>query len=137
MEDGFFITEMYICTFSKVGELLKPNINEYPMRFCVLDDVNKIAIDIESGLKYDYVETMSMLYFINNSYLKIKDNKRVAIFPIKLIDIEPDMETKAHKIIKKLKNGVEFDDGNEVLDNESYLKSVTKKQKEKVKVKKI
>ena len=137
MEDGFFITEMYICTFSKVGELLKPNINEYPMRFCVLDDVSKIAIDIESGLKYDYVETMSMLYFINNSYLKIKDNKRVAVFPTKLIDIEPNIKNEAHKIIAKLKNGVEFNDGNEVLDNENYLKSVTKKQKEKVKVKKI
>lgn len=128
MKERFSINEIHICTFERINNLFKPNLNEYPLRFCVVDKSNGIVIDIEHELKYDYVETVSGLYFINESMKKIRDNKRAAIFPMTLIDIDEDIRKRANNIINRLKSGEEFKDGNDVLGNEEYLNIVAKEK---------
>lgn len=121
MEERFSIKEIYICPIHKIGEkFLKPDTN-YPTRYCVIDEENEIAVDIKTKLKYDYVKTISNLYFINKSYEKIKDDKRLAILPFATFFVDEEYFVEGNFIIDQLKDGVEFQDGNEVFNNEQYL----------------
>ena len=96
---------------------------------------------IKTKLKYDYVKTMSHLYFISQSYKKIKGNNRVAILPYASLLSDGYDRQEAISIIEQLKNNVEFQDGNEVYDNKSYLEYLkeealkeTQKKKNKIKI---
>ena len=80
MDERFNVCEIHVCPVYKVGDSFKPDI-EYPTRYCVIDNEKQIAIDIKTKLKYDYIQTMSHLYFISQSYKKIKGDNRVAILP--------------------------------------------------------
>ena len=121
MEDRFKLEEINICPIHKIQEkFLKPDTN-YPTRYCVIDEEKEIAVDIKTKLKYDYVKTISNLYFINKSYEKIKDNKRLAILPFATFFVDEKYRVEGNFIIDQLKNGVEFQDGNEVFNNEQYL----------------
>lgn len=141
MEERFSVKEIYICPVERpsVG-VLKPNL-EYPTRYCVIDEEKEIAIDIKTKLKYDYIRTMSHLYFISQSYEKIKGDKRVAIIPFKIMNDNNYDFVEAVKIINKLKSGIEFQDGNEVYNNKQYLEYIKQEaleeQKKQSKVKKI
>ena len=140
MNERFQIAELHICTFSFENNFISPDLENYPRRICVIDKQNKIVIDINHKLKYDYIETISGLYFINESMKKIKDGRRSAIFPstIFLDDIkDKKILESAKKIIEGLKSEKQYTDGNEFLNNEQYLKKVKEekndKQKEKTK----
>lgn len=136
MKDKYTINEINICTFrfNKQGRI-SPNLNEYPQaRLCVIDTENKIAIDVIHRLKYDYIETLSRLYFMNEASKKIKENKRAAIFPYSLIHIDRSDMKKAKKIINELENGYSFCDGNEVYNNEEYLELLEKENHKKAKI---
>ncbi len=141
MQERFDICEIHICPVYKVGDNFKPD-REYPTRYCVIDKEKEIAIDIKTKLKYDYIQTMSHLYFMSQSYKKIKGDNRVAILPYaSFIYSSCDMKA-ARNIIEQLKNNVEFQDGNEVYDNKSYLEYLKEEvlketQKQKNKTKKI
>lgn len=120
MDERFNVCEIHICPVYKVGDSFKPD-REYPTRYCVVDEEREIAIDIKTKLKYDYVKTMSHLYFISQSYKKIKGDNRVAILPYASLLSDGYDRPEAISIIEQLKNNVEFQDGNEVYDNKSYL----------------
>lgn len=120
MDERFNVCEIHICPVYKVGDSFKPD-REYPTRYCVVDEEREIAIDIKTKLKYDYVKTMSHLYFISQSYKKIKGDNRVAILPYASLLSDGCDRQEAISIIEQLKNNVEFQDGNEVYDNKSYL----------------
>ena len=131
MEDRFKIEEIHICPVQKIGNSFKPNL-EYPARLCVIDEEKEIAIDIETRLQYDYVKTISRLYFISQSYEKIKGDRRVAIFPLSTLILDEKYRVEGNFIIDQLKNGVEFQDGNEVFNNEQYLEYLNQEKLEKV-----
>lgn len=120
MEERFIINQIHICPVYKIGDIFRPDL-EYPARYCVIDKEQGIAIDIKTKLKYDYVETMSHIYFISQSYEKIKGENRVAIIPYASVLYNGYDSLEASNIIKALKNNVEFEDGNKVYDNKSYL----------------
>ena len=120
MDERFNVCEIHICPVYKVGTSFKPDM-EYPTRYCVIDKENKIAIDIKTKLKYNYIATMNHLYFLNDSSKNIKGDNRVAIFPYAPILISDYNLDEASIIIEQLKNNVDFQDGNEVYDNKSYL----------------
>lgn len=120
MDERFNVCEIHICPVYKVGDSFKPD-REYPTRYCVVDEEREIAIDIKTKLKYDYIQTMSHLYFISQSYKKIKGDNRVAILPYASLLSDGCDRQEAISIIEQLKNNVEFQDGNEVYDNKSYL----------------
>lgn len=127
MEERFKICEMYICPIYEKEGLYKPDL-EYPTRYCVIDNAKEIAIDIKTGLKYDYVRTMSRLYFVSQSYKKIKGNRRVAIYPLASFgNLEYDIK-EAEKIIEALKNDKEFEDGNETFNNKEHLEYIRQEQ---------
>lgn len=137
MEERFIVREIHICPFDResIGKL-KPKLEEYPPRYCVIDKEKQIAIDIELKLKYDYIETISWVHFVNQSYKKIQDDRRVAIYPYKLMNEDSFDLVEAVKIINQLKNNYEYPDGNEVYNNEQYLEHINKETKEKSNVKK-
>lgn len=130
MESRFEIVQIRICPIYNQGYgKLKPDLN-YPNRYCVIDKEKEIAVDINMGLKYDYLRTSSNLYFMYNDANKIKGNRRVALFPIEKFGFDYDVNS-AELIIEKLKNGVEFQDGNEVFNNEQYLEYLNQEKLEK------
>ena len=120
MQERFDVCEIHVCPVYKVGNSFKPD-REYPTRYCVIDKEKEIAIDIKTKLKYDYVQTMSHLYFMSQSYKKIKSDNRVAILPYATFAYGNCDMKEAKNIIEQLKNNIEFQDGNEVYDNKSYL----------------
>ena len=136
MNERFSIKEVFLLplTFSSM-EYLKLDF-DYPTRVCVIDNKEKIAIDIQMGLKYDYIETQSKLFIFNEYVDKIKENKRVAMGTIKNISsIDENLIKLGKSIIKKIENKKLFIDGNDVLSNEEYLKIVNNDQNDKSKIK--
>lgn len=130
MGERFFIKEIHICPFDRtdIGKL-KPNLVDYPTRFCVIDEEKKIAIDIKTRLKYDYIETVSQVHFLSQSYKKIVGDRRVAVFPYKNLNYNDDYLIDAVDIVNQIKNNKEFQDGNDVYGNEQYLEYL-KQEKE-------
>ena len=129
MGERFFIKEIYICPFDRVQPgKLKPNLKDYPTRICVIDDEKEIVIDIKTGLKYDYIKTTSHLYFLSQSYKKIKEDKRVAVFPLMLMSDDSYDLREVVKIINRLKRNETFEDGNEVYGNEQYLEYINQEK---------
>lgn len=135
MEDKYKICEVQICTFTFEKYGIRPNLNKYPIaRLCVIDTKNKIAIDVGHECKYDFLESTSMLSFMNGASEKIKEDKRAAFSPIVFLGFENEKyERKTKEIIIKLENGYEFLDGNDLYSNEEYLKLVTKESEERLK----
>ena len=132
MNDRFKITEIRVCPFEIINDKLSPNLN-YPFRKCVIDMEKNIAVDIELNIQYDYLPTMSDLYFLSSCRDKVKDNRRVAVFPVASILFDEKVFISASQIIKKLMNNEELIDGNEYLCNEAYLEIVSKKEEPKKK----
>ena len=120
MEKRFRVSEMHICPVYRIGTNFKPDL-EYPTRYCVIDNEREIAIDIKTKLKYDYVKTMSNLYFLSQSFEKIKGNNRVAIFPYANVNFDKYDIADVSIIIEQLKKDEQFQDGNEDYNNEQYL----------------
>lgn len=135
MNDRFLITGIYICPVDRVGVgFFKPNLN-YPVRFCVIDKKNELAIDIKTKLKYDYILTANHKDFIDHSDKKIRPNRRVAIFPNSSLGYgNYDIEA-VKQIIEKLKNNERFPDGNDVLNNEKYLEYIEREESTKTNTK--
>ncbi len=141
MNERFNICEIHICPVLKVGDSFKPDL-EYPTRYCVIDNEKQIAIDIKTKLKYNYIQTMSHLYFISQSYKKIKGDNRVAILPYASLLYDGYDRKESMNIIEQLKNNVEFQDGNEVYNNKAYLEylkqeAIKEEQNNKNKTKKF
>ncbi len=130
----FLIKSMYICPFDFSKENFVVQREGYPMRFCVLDTDKKIAVDILHGLKYDYLETLSGLYILSDYITQIKNGERYAAFPEQSNGPDNITFSKALDIIKKLKAGGKFENGNEVLSNDEYLNLITKTGNEQLKI---
>lgn len=129
MGERFFVKEIYICPFDRVQPgKLKPNLKDYPTRICVIDDEKEVAIDVKTGLKYDYIKTTSHLYFLSQSYEKIKEDKRVAVLPLMLISDDSYDLREVVKIINRLKRNENFQDGNEAYGNEQYLEYINQEK---------
>ena len=131
MNQKFLLRKIKICEL-KLNEdnSIIPD-SRYPERICVIDKDNKIAIDLDLKLKYDYIETKSNLYFFSKSLDKIKQHERVAIQPLIFPLLTEEDYVNALDIISKIENGEQFPDGNEVYNNEEYLKLLNEKQKTK------
>ena len=123
MKEKYSVNEVNICTFNLENGQIKTNLNSFPQtRLCVIDNEAGIAVDVKHELKYDFIETVSGLYFVSYALDKIKDNRRVAVFPLLNIGISEDECKMAKSVINKLESGYEFQDGNIALSNEEYLK---------------
>lgn len=136
IKERFSIQSVFLLPLTlSTPNYLKLDFN-YPPRFCVIDKEKKIAIDIQMGLKYDYIETKSNLFVLNEHADKIKENKRVAMGNItNLSNIDENTIKLGKKIIKKIQNNDIFIDGNDVLSNEEYLQIVNIQTNLKFKVK--
>ena len=132
MEDEYSLSEVNICTMKEEIGGYRPNLYEYrETRLCVIDLKQKIAIDINHELMYDYLETINGSNFKDGANKKIQGEKRYAIFPLYYLGKDLDYFYKAESIIKKLKSGYRFKDGNLALSNEEYLRRLDQeKQKE-------
>lgn len=136
------IAKIHICSFERVSSKdFKFNTEKYPERLCVIDENNKIAVDVETKHQYPYVETTSTLHFINNMYInQINEGQRVACFGYVIILPTHDLSSKeldeCNKIINLLKQGKNFKDGNKELTNEEYLEMINN-SKHETKIKKI
>lgn len=132
MQERFEISELHICTFKLEEGFIQPELKNYPRRLCVIDKQRGIVVDVKHKLEYDYIETMSGIYFINKSVEKIKENKRAAIFPsiifLNSIDDKKNLES-AKEIIEYLSLEKKYQDGNLALSNEEYLEKIQKEQK--------
>lgn len=127
MKKRFEISEIHICTLKVESIGIRAELEKYPRRMCVIDNERKVAVDIKHELEYDYIESMNDSYLINSAIDKIKESKRVAIFPIDtyLSSIkDKTLLIRAKKIIEFLSSGKKYADGNIVLNNEEYLKQV-------------
>lgn len=126
MNSKYDIVTLRICPFKILGGInILPDLS-YPARLCVVDKEKGFAIDVEMGLKYDYLETFSRLY-IDSMANKIFNSRRVAIPYIFNCSAAKINKRKASKIIIDLLQGEDFLDGNLVLDNESYLQTISSK----------
>lgn len=129
--DRFSISEVHVCPFERTKDgFVKPMLNEYPTRWCVIDKTNSIAIDIKLGVRYNYIPTMSGLYILNGASKFIKDDKRAAIISYYNVGRDLDMIEQANSIIEKLKNDYVFIDGNALYSNEEYLKHLEQEREE-------
>ena len=127
----------YICPFVFLGGLNIIPDPKYPPRLCVVDYENGIAIDVETNLKYDYIESSSRLY-MGSIIDKIKNDRRVAVLTSQVLFNKDNCYKKALKIIKQLELGQQFEDGNLIFSNEQYLEYVNNfKEQTKQKTKKI
>ncbi len=140
MSKEYQVNQVNICPFKIMERGFKPLLNEYPTaRLCVIDKEQGIAIDVNHELKYDFLESSSMLYLLNGASKKIKENKRVAVNSIVNFGLSNEEQAKVDNVIKKLEIGYEFEDGNDVLSNEEYLKKIEEdnqisKEKPKMKI---
>lgn len=136
--DRFNISEVHVCPFERTKDgFVKPLLNEYPTRWCVIDNINSIAIDIELGVKYNYILTCSGIYMLNCASKLIKDDKRAAVISYANILCDLSIIEKAKPIIEKLKNNYQFVDGNDLYSNEEYLKYLKQEEKETLSKEKI
>ena len=143
--DRFSISEVHVRPFERTKDgFVKPLLNEYPTRWCVIDNINSIAIDIELGVKYNYIPTKynyittcSGIYMLNGASKLIKDDKRAAVISYANILCDLSIIEKAKPIIEKLKNNYQFVDGNDLYSNEEYLKYLKQEEKETLSKEKI
>lgn len=127
------ISLLYICPFKCLDEVnIIPDLR-YPPRLCVVDNLKGKAIDIENRLEYEYIDRVQRLN-VNGIGDKISGEKRVAIPALYCLNTTEIFYEQCLKIMNDLESGVRFKNGNSVLDNEEYLKEITRTQK-KVKVK--
>ena len=128
MNQRFKVTNIFI---TPIYDLRNGNFRrdfEYPLRTCVIDTYQGIAIDIKTKLKYDYIETMSYLYtsIMKDHYKKIDGQKRLAVCAVESIKkLNIDLND-VEDIKKKLENGYKFLDGNDIFNNEQYLSYIEK-----------
>ncbi len=124
MNQRFTVTNVSICPIHDKGNgAFQPDF-DYPIRKCIVDRERGIVVDIKTKLKYDYIETMSFIYVLNDSYKKLKKDKRFGIYAVQNISPITENLQEIEEIIEKLKNGEDFVDGNDVLDNKQYLESI-------------
>lgn len=129
MEKKPRITKLHICCFEKYNEnILKMNLEKYPERLCVIDDINNIVVDVETRHEYEYVKTVNMLYFLSDlEAKKISPGKRVACFEYSFLsfgNLSSDELKNCKEIIELMKKGHKFPDGNQKLTNEEYLELI-------------
>ena len=119
MNKKYSVNEVNICTFGMEHGKIKTNLNEFPYtRLCVIDKEERFAVDVKHKLKYDYLETVSGLYFVSCSLDKIKNNRRVAVFPLVNLGFSKEEKELVDDVILKLESGFEFQDGNTALSND-------------------
>lgn len=128
MNNRFSLTHLYICPFEIHEDRKYPNIIDYPIRFCVLDNEQQVAYDVDLEIKYDFIPTVSGNNFVDGSEKKIVGNKRFAIYPLDYLYLNQKMVKQAFKLIKKLEKGYKLIDGNEVMSNSEYLLLMQKEQ---------
>ena len=131
-DNNYKIVTMHICSFERKNGMLSLNMNKYPERLCIHDKLNKVVIDVETNHQYPYVRILNMQSFYNIEESKmLTSDKRVACIEYATVPYDLGKETlkKCQNIIKALKEGKEFPDGNKVLSNEQYLEMINDSQK--------
>ena len=141
MSKKYQVNQVNICPFKISDRGFMPMLNEYPTaRLCVIDKEEGFVIDVNHELKYDFLESSSMLYLINGASKKIRENRRVALNPLVNLGISDEDQKKVENVLYKLEIGYEFEDGNDVLSNEEYLRKIEEEKQvinEKPKTKKL
>ena len=126
----FTTAYLRICEFNKYDGVVSPieDDDKFPMRLCVIDTDQSIAVDVKTKLKYDYFETTeSKIYFLCNVKGKIHPEKRYGVFPVTAYNLDVEQTALVEQIINGLKNGEEYKDGNDIFPGEEtytkYLES--------------
>lgn len=122
--NNIYVGQVCICPINCLDRGYIIHKGEYDYRWCIIDNNNNYAIDIEHELKYNYIKTMNGIYFVDESQKLIEDGKRVAIFPVNNLEIPKNILIKSKKIINLLDQGVEFKNGNDVYNNDDYLEKI-------------
>ena len=138
VDNNYVITKMHICSFERRNGGLVFDMNKYPERLCVFDKKNKFVIDVETCHQYPYVRVLYQQMFYDIEEVKsLTPDKRVGCMEYATFDFDYDEKTlkRCMNIIKLLKNGKIFPNGNEELTNEEYLAVINRNKKE-VKAKK-
>lgn len=133
------IAKMHICSPERKNGILVFDTKKYPERLCVHDKKNNIVIDVETGYEYPYVRVVNMqdIYFKKDAEM-LRPNARVGCmeYGILIYDLDKEQLEKCQNIIKLLKVGKSFPNGNLFLSNEQYLEMINN-SKNVVKTKKI
>lgn len=135
-DNKYSICWLQICPFEISKERkFRPNREDYPYRLCVFDKNDKRVIDVKTEKEYEYIYTSS-IYFMFEEAKKIEEGRRYAIKELQssMFPVEQEDINHAMKIIKKLENGFEFQNGN-IDSNEDYLNNIVKEKDNKVKTK--
>ena len=136
MEGRYQLVSTFICPMNFIGEFVKPNL-EYPIRLCVLDTEENFVIDIEHELKYKFIKTNGEYSLCIGEKAKIEENKRFGLFKIIYLEIPRESIEKAEKIIEKLKNGLTYPNGNDILTNEEYFTLINSTKNKEMSNKKV
>ena len=139
VDNDYAITQMHICSFERKNGILVFDMNKYPERTCVFDKKNKIIIDVETFHQYPYVRVLNHQMFYDIEEVKtLRPDKRVGCMEYATFDFYYDEKTlkRCARIIKMLKQGKIFPNGNDELTNEEYL-AVINRNKNVQKTKKI
>ena len=124
-KERFTINKVMLCTFDCAdSKSIRINSENYPDRWCVIDNEKNIAVDIKMGLSYDFIPTFSGMYLASKTALLIEENKRAAIHACVTIDCDEDILEAGRGIISDLKNGYIYPDGNEMLNETEYFEDL-------------
>ena len=124
-KEKYTINKVMLCTFEwRDDKSIRVNSENYPDRWCVIDNENNIAIDIKMGLKYDFIPTFSGLYLASKTATLIKENRRAAIHPCVSLEYDDGILEKGRNIISNLEKGYKYKDGNEVFNQTEYFEEL-------------
>lgn len=135
--ENFRISKIHICSFDKEKEsdnFFKLDVYKYPVRICVIDEKKGIAIDVVTKHQYPYVRIINMSYSTDEQGLEeVTRGKRAACIEYHLfphLELNSEILEKCNEVIKLLKNGFKFPDGNLELTNEEYLNLIDQQKTE-------
>ena len=139
MNKRYEIVKMHICGFEESKNGVISYLSKYPVRVCVVDRKRGRVVDIETMHEYPYVKVINLTY-LSDSNVKLEAGKRYACVEYATIislELNSDELNKCNSVIKQLKQGYCFKDGNEELTNEEYLEMINSVQKTNKLVKKL
>lgn len=116
------IIKVPICTFDITeNKKIKLNIQGYPCRLCIIDEIKKIIVDVEHKLKYQYINKFDLIELEKNK------GKRIGFIQYNFLELNKLSSEELKNcvdVVKLLNQDYNFKDGNQEMSNEEYLKIV-------------
>lgn len=133
---SYRIVKMHICGLEKKDNLVSLNIKKYAERICILDEVNKILVDVKTCHQYPYIKVINRQYFMDKTDVEqLNGNQRFGCMEyatIPYFELKEKELKRCKKIIKLLSLGFSFPNGNAEYTNEEYLSVVNSNKVKKI-----